>query len=70
LEEEDEAPGKDSRTPSRYVQKNHPEELILGENNKGFQTRRQFIRSPKHVIMSLISKIEPKNFEEASRHKN
>jgi hypothetical protein len=64
------APRQDTKTPSRYVQKNHPEELILGENNKGVQTRRQLIRSPEHANLSLLSKIEPKNFEEASKDKN
>jgi hypothetical protein len=28
------------------------------------------IRSPKHANLSLLTKIEPKNFEEASRDKN
>jgi len=36
--EEEEAPGQDTKTPSRYVQKNHLEKLILGENNKVTQT--------------------------------
>ena len=34
-EEEEEVPRQDTKTPSRYVQKNHLEELTLGENNKG-----------------------------------
>jgi hypothetical protein len=53
-----------------YVQKNHPEELILGENNKGFQTRRQLIKSPEHAIFSFLSKIEPKNLKEANKDKS
>ena len=30
----------EEKTPSRYVQKNHPETQILGENEAGVQTRR------------------------------
>jgi hypothetical protein len=56
-------------TPLRYVQKNHPIELILGDNNLGIQMRRKLVRSPKHENLSLLSKIEPKNLEEAIRDK-
>ena len=34
-EQEEEAPWPDMKTPSRYVQKNHPEEIILGNENVG-----------------------------------
>jgi hypothetical protein len=43
-EETNEAPEEEimveEKTPSRYVQKNHPETQILGEKEAGVQTRR------------------------------
>ena len=32
-EEEEEIKCQDKRTPSRYLQKNHPQNLILGDKN-------------------------------------
>jgi hypothetical protein len=48
------------------VQKNHPENLILGDKNVGTQTRRKLASSSEQVNLSLLSKIEPKCFAEAS----
>jgi hypothetical protein len=33
VEEEEETKCQDKRTPSRYLQKNHPQNLILGDKN-------------------------------------
>ena len=32
--------GLNSKTPSRYTQKNHPEDQIIGDKKSGVQTRR------------------------------
>jgi hypothetical protein len=48
------------------VQKNHPENLILGDKNAKTQTRRKLASSSEQVNLSLLSKIEPKCFAEAS----
>jgi hypothetical protein len=66
-EEEEETPQQDKNTPSSYVQKNHTKNLILGNENAGVQTRKKLEISPKHANLSLLSKIEPKNFVEARR---
>jgi len=36
-EEEEETERQDTQTPSRFVQKNHPENLILGDKHDGTQ---------------------------------
>ena len=46
------------------MQNNHLENLILGNENAGVQTRRKLARSCKSL---LLSKIEPKNFAKPSR---
>jgi hypothetical protein len=51
------------KTPSRFVQKHHPENQILGDIDTGVQTRRR-------LNFSLLSKIEPKNFAQASEDKH
>ena len=35
----------ETKSPSRIVQKNHPESQIIGDKNKGVQTRRKFIKA-------------------------
>lgn len=55
---------QDTNTPSRYVKNNHPEKLILGNENACVQTRKKLASSTKHTNLSLLSKIEPKNFFE------
>ena len=49
LEEEirEESPRIDTKTPSRMTQKNHPEELIIGDMNDGVHTRRQLLYQNK-----------------------
>jgi hypothetical protein len=34
---------RDTNTPSRIIQKNHTEELIIGDMNDGVQTRRHIL---------------------------
>ena len=43
-EEEEGSPRRDTKTPSRIVPKNHPEDQIIGNKSVGVQTRRQFIK--------------------------
>eukprot|EP00253_Pinus_taeda_P035014 PITA_35014 len=52
-------------SPSRYVQKNHPESQILGEKGFGVQIRRTLVGSSSYL--ALLSSIEPQNVNEASR---
>jgi hypothetical protein len=49
-----------------FVQKNHPENRILGDKNVRTQTRRKLARSYEQMNISLFSKIEPKCFAKAS----
>jgi hypothetical protein len=64
-EEEEETECQDTKTPSRYVQKNHPENLILGDKNAKTQTRRKLENSSEQMNLSLLSKVEPKCFAES-----
>ena len=55
-----------SKTPSKMIQRNHPEHQIIGDINAGVETRskrKESITNQEHV--SLISLFEPKNVEEA-----
>ena len=55
-----------SKTPRKRIQKNHPEEQIIGDINAGVGTRRRRQESTStHEHVSLLSLIEPKNIEEA-----
>jgi hypothetical protein len=55
-----------SKTPSKRIQKNHPEEQIIGDINSGIGTRNRRLESTStHEQVSLLSLIEPKNIEEA-----
>jgi hypothetical protein len=69
-EEEEETKHQDTQTPSRFVQKNHPENLILGDKNVKTQTRRKLASTYEQVNLSLLSKIEPECFAEASVDKH
>jgi hypothetical protein len=40
---QEESPRRDTKTPSRITQKNHPEELIIGNKSDGVHTRRQLL---------------------------
>ena len=52
-------------SPKNWYQKNHPQELIIGDKNADIETRKQ-VRRPEQVYFSLLSIVEPSNFEEAS----
>ena len=58
------------KAPSRYTQKNHPEDQIIGDKRKGVQTRRQLTEQTEEVYIAMLSQIEPKEFEEASKDKS
>ena len=58
-----------SKAPSRYTQKNHPEDQIIGDKRAGVQTRRQLTEQTKEVYIAMPSQIEPKKFEEDSKDK-
>ena len=59
-----------SKAPSRYTQKNHPEDQIIGDKRVGVQTRRQLTEQTEEVYIAMLSQIEPKKFEEASKDKS
>jgi hypothetical protein len=48
------------------VQNNHPSDQIIGIKDVGVETIR-IIRSPEQKHLSLLSTIEPRNFEEANK---
>jgi hypothetical protein len=56
---------QDTKTPSRFVQKNHPKNLILGDKNARTQTRRKLANKYEQMNLSLLSQVEPKFFIEA-----
>jgi len=49
------------KTPSRYVQKEHPESQILGDQRFGVLTRRNFFCISSCENLALLSQVEPKN---------
>jgi hypothetical protein len=51
---------------SRIIQKNHPASQIIGEKDKGVQTKRKLIKTTEQSHIALISMLEPKNFNEAN----
>lgn len=53
------------KTPSRYVQKNHPESQILGGKESGKRTRRTLVGTASHL--ALLSTIEPQNVNQVSK---
>jgi hypothetical protein len=56
-----------TNSSSRIIQKNHPASQIIGEKDKGVQTRRKLIKTTEQSHIALISMLEPKNFNEASK---
>jgi FtsZ-interacting cell division protein YlmF len=56
-----------SNSSSRITQKNHPKSQIIGEKDKGVQTRRKIIKNTEQSHIAFISMLEPKNFNEASK---
>ena len=62
-EESQEAPEEqiriEEKTPSRYVQNNHPESQILGQKEADIQTRRTIIEALSYF--AFLSSNEPQN---------
>jgi FtsZ-interacting cell division protein YlmF len=56
-----------SNSSSKITQKNHPASQIIGEKDKGVQTRRNLIKNTEQSHIAFISMLEPKNFNEASK---
>jgi len=73
IEEDEEEPQEateehiriEEKTPSRYVQKNHPESQILGQKEAGIQTRRTIAKASSYL--ALLSSTEPQNVKEACK---
>jgi hypothetical protein len=59
---------KEAKSPLRIVRKNHPKNQIIGDINKGVQTRRKLIKDSEQSHVVFLSMTEPKNFDEASQH--
>jgi hypothetical protein len=59
-----------SNPSSRITQKNHPASQIIGEKDKGVQTRRWIIKDTEQSHIAFISMVEPKNFNESSKDVN
>jgi FtsZ-interacting cell division protein YlmF len=59
-----------SNPSSRITQKNNPASQIIGEKDKGVQTRRRIINDIEQSHIAFISMVEPKNFNEASKYVN
>lgn len=66
-EEEEEEEREPPNTPSKtkYVQRHHPEEQIIGDKDEGVQTRRRITITPKRKVIALLSMIEPETFAKA-----
>jgi hypothetical protein len=56
-----------SNSSSIITQKNHPTSQIIGEKDKGVQTRRKIIKNTEQSHIAFIFMLEPKNFNEASK---
>jgi hypothetical protein len=56
-----------TNSSSRIIQKNHPASQIIGEKDKGVQTRRKLIKTTEQSHIAFISMLEPKNFNEANK---
>ena len=56
----------ETKPPSRSVQNNHTKNPIIGDKNKGVQTRRKLIKASKQSQIAFLSTMEPKNFEESN----
>jgi hypothetical protein len=57
---------KEAKSPLKIVRKNHPENKIFGDINKGVQTRRKLIKVLEKSHVAFLSMTEPKNFDEAT----
>jgi hypothetical protein len=63
----EESPRIETNTPSRITQKNHPEELIIGNKSNGVQRRRQLLYRTK---IAILSHIEPNSIKDACKDEN
>ena len=63
----EEFPRRDTKTPSRITQKNHPEKVIIGDMNEGVHTRRQILYQTE---IALLSHVEPGSIKEACKDEN
>ena len=45
---------KEEKSPLRIVRKNHPENQIIGDINKGVQTRRKLIKGSTHSHVAFF----------------
>lgn len=55
---------------SRITRKNHPENQIIGDGNKGVQTRRKILLESEQSHIAFLSTVEPQCFKEASKDKD
>ena len=60
----EESPRTDTKTPSRLVQKSHPEEHIIGSKSIGVQTRKPLLYQ---IEVAYLSQIEPTSIKEACK---
>jgi hypothetical protein len=56
-----------SNSSTKIIQKNHPASQIIGEKDKGVQTRSKLIKTTEKSHIDFISILEPKNFNEANK---
>ena len=70
MNEEANSQQQSAKPTPRIIQKNHPESQIIGDQNKGVQTRRKFLKDSEQSHIAFLSMIEPKNFNEASEDKD
>lgn len=55
---------QNSKTPSRYVQKHHSDDLIIGDKNACVQTRKRKMEDPlEEVNIGFLSHVEPSSFK-------
>jgi hypothetical protein len=57
-----------TNSSSRIIQKNHPASQIIGEKDKGVQTKRKLIKNTEQSHIAFISMLEPKNFNESNKY--
>eukprot|EP00253_Pinus_taeda_P029394 PITA_29394 len=64
-EEPEEQTKIEEKTPSRYVQKNHPKSQNMGQKEAGVQTRRTVVEASSYL--ALLSATEPQNVKHACK---
>ena len=64
MNEEADSQWQSAKTTPRIIQKNNPESQIIGDQNKGVQTRRKLLKDSEQSHIAFLSMIEPKNFNE------